>query len=243
MDLAAFFAETAEAVQPQPKQPARGAGFPGFPVSRGASGNGQTIEDKDISRISRISRSQNKDQVSDPSQTAQARAGACASERARDICANPREMREQREKLEKSNTYISRSLSRKREKEEETGNLVPLPVGDSVTQWRAGLDRLDRERPPCPGYRSGEWEAVLARAYAFLDQFGPQAEALGWTSARLFGAHREAGIVRVDACGALVLPISGPVRAITATEVRFGHLTHREKPGQLAGVPWWEWGR
>ncbi|WP_175544146.1 hypothetical protein [Methylobacterium sp. UNC378MF] len=55
--------------------------------------------------------------------------------------------------------------------------------------------------------------------------------------------HETAGIVRVDACGALVLPITGPVRAITATEIAFGHLTHREKPGQPQGIPWWEFGR
>ncbi|MCJ2070043.1 hypothetical protein MKK75_14775 [Methylobacterium sp. J-030] len=66
---------------------------------------------------------------------------------------------------------------------------------------------------------------------------------MGWTAARLFGVHETAGSVRADACGALVLPISGPVRAITDTEIRFGHLTHRQKPGQLAGVPWWEWRR
>ncbi|MCJ2136646.1 hypothetical protein MKK69_21790 [Methylobacterium sp. J-026] len=88
-----------------------------------------------------------------------------------------------------------------------------------------------------------EWPRTLARAHDFLDTFGTQAEALGWTSSRLFGVHATAGIVRVDACGALVLPIAGTVRAITATEVSFGHLTHREKPGQPQGVPWWEWGR
>lgn len=60
---------------------------------------------------------------------------------------------------------------------------------------------------------------------------------------RLFGVHETAGIVRVDACGALVLPITGPVRAITATEIAFGHLTHREKPGQPQGIPWWAFGR
>ncbi|WP_187193356.1 hypothetical protein [Methylobacterium sp. WL1] len=242
MDLAAFFAETAEAVRPQPEQPAKNK-FPGFPVSRDAHGNGQDTEDKNISRISRISRSQNRDQVSDLSQATQARVRAGASGRARDTYANPREMREQREKPSKSCTYISRSLSIKREKEEETGNPGSLPVGDGLTHWRAGLARLDPEQPPCPDYRGGEWPRVYARALAFLDQFGLQAEALGWTASRLFGVHEAAGIIRVDACGALVLPTSGAVRAITATEVSFGHLTHRMKFGQPAGIPWWEFGR
>ncbi|WP_342167227.1 hypothetical protein [Methylobacterium sp. SD21] len=66
---------------------------------------------------------------------------------------------------------------------------------------------------------------------------------MGWTAVRLFGVHPAAGIVRVDTCGALVLPSAGAVRAITATEVSFGHATHREKPGQPQGVPWWEFGR
>ncbi|MCJ2012674.1 hypothetical protein [Methylobacterium sp. J-076] len=66
---------------------------------------------------------------------------------------------------------------------------------------------------------------------------------MGWTASRLFGVHPTAGIVRVDHCGALVLPVAGPVRAITATEVSFGHLTHREKLSQPQGVPWWEFGR
>ena len=114
---------------------------------------------------------------------------------------------------------------------------------EGLRKWRSALANLSPERPPCPGYRGDEWPRTLARALDFLDAFGVQAEALGWTAVRLFGVHRQAGIVRVDACGALVLPISGPVRAITATEIAFGHLTHREKPGQPQGVPWWEFGR
>ncbi|MCJ2052008.1 hypothetical protein [Methylobacterium sp. J-070] len=114
---------------------------------------------------------------------------------------------------------------------------------DGLPHWRSGLSRLSAERPPCPGYRGDEWIAVFRRALGFLDTFGAQAEALGWTAVRLFGVHPEAGIIRVDACGGLVLPVSGLVRAITATEISFGHLTHREKPGQPEGVPWWEFGQ
>ena len=242
MDLAAFFAETAEAVRPQPERPAKESGFPGFPVSKAAHGNGQSTEDKSISRISRISRSPNKDQVSDPAQATQARVGAGAGGRARDTYVNPREMREQREMPATSNTYISRSLSIKREKEEETGNPGPLPVDDGLACWRAGLARLDPERLPCPDYRGDEWARTLARALAFLDTFGVQAEALGWTTARLFGVHPEAGIIRVDTCGGLVLPGTA-VRAITDTEIRFGHLTHYWKPHRVAGIPIWEFGR
>ncbi|SFM62354.1 hypothetical protein [Methylobacterium pseudosasicola] len=118
-----------------------------------------------------------------------------------------------------------------------------LPTNDGLALWRAGLGRLHPERLPCPDYRPGEWAQVYARAVAFLDTFGETAEALGWTAVRLFGVHPKAGIVRVDACGGLVLGVGGAVRAITNTDIRFGHLTHRRLPGQPAGVPIWEFGR
>lgn len=122
-------------------------------------------------------------------------------------------------------------------------DLAAFSQADGLPLWRAGLARLSPHCAPCPGYRGDEWRQVYDRARAFLDTYGAQAEALGWTAPRLFGVHPSAGIVRVDACGALVLPAGGDVRALTATEIRFGHLTHREKPGQPEGVPVWEIGQ
>jgi hypothetical protein len=116
-------------------------------------------------------------------------------------------------------------------------------LGGDLRKWRSALAAMSPERIPCPGYRADEWARTLVRALDFLDTFGQQAIALGWTAPRLFGVHPTAGIVRVDHCGALVLPGPGAVRAITATEVSFGHLTYREKPGQPQGVPVWEFGR
>jgi co-chaperonin GroES (HSP10) len=113
---------------------------------------------------------------------------------------------------------------------------------DGLRKWRRGLATLSPDRVPCPDYRGDEWARTLARALDFLDTFGVQAEALGWTTARLFGVHPEAGIIRVDTCGGLVLPGSA-VRAITATEISFGHLTHYWKPHRVAGIPIWEFGR
>ncbi|TXM63790.1 hypothetical protein FV226_27265 [Methylobacterium sp. WL12] len=102
---------------------------------------------------------------------------------------------------------------------------------------------MSPDRIPCPGYTATGWASVHARALAFLDTFGDQAEALGWTTPRLFGVHAEIGIIRTDACGGLVLPIGGPVRAITAATISFGHLTHREMPGRPQGIPIWDFGR
>lgn len=118
-----------------------------------------------------------------------------------------------------------------------------LPPTDGLDLWRAGLALLSPHQAPCPDYKSGMWSAVHAHALAFLDAFGAQAEALGWTASRLFGVHPEIGTVRVDYCGGLVLGVGGQVCAITATEIQFGHLTHRTKPGQPAGTPIWRFGR
>lgn len=118
-----------------------------------------------------------------------------------------------------------------------------LPQTDGLDLWRAGLARLAPHEVPCPDYRLRIWSAVHTRALAFLDAFGAQAEALGWTAPRLFGVHPEIGTVRVDYCGGLVLGLGGEVSAITPTEIHFHHLTHYTKPGQSEGVPIWRFGR
>ena len=115
--------------------------------------------------------------------------------------------------------------------------------GARLRKWISAVESLSPDTIPCPDYRLAEWAGTLSRALAFLSTFGPQAEALGWTAPRLFGVHPEAGIIRPDACGGLVLPLGGAVRAITDTEIRFDHLTYRTKPGQPEGVPVWGFGR
>lgn len=119
----------------------------------------------------------------------------------------------------------------------------PLPVGDGLALWRAGLARLSPLTPPCPDYREEEWRRVHARAAAFLDDFGAQAEALGWTTPELWGVHPKVGTVRVDHCGALVLVIGGPIVAITSDTIRHRGLTFYRKPHLPRGVPLWGFGR
>ncbi|GEP06620.1 hypothetical protein [Methylobacterium oxalidis] len=115
--------------------------------------------------------------------------------------------------------------------------------GCLLRKWHDGLAVLSPERVPCPGYSPADWATVFGNALAFLDTFGEQADALGWSTADLFGVHHTAGIIRVDCCGALVLTVGGPVRFITADEIRFRTLTYRRKPGQPQGVAIWEFGR
>lgn len=46
-----------------------------------------------------------------------------------------------------------------------------------------------------PGVR---WEQMRESAIAFLDEFGDDAVALGWTATDLFGVHPSVGVIRVD---------------------------------------------
>lgn len=80
-------------------------------------------------------------------------------------------------------------------------------------------------------------------ALAFCDQFGAEAHRLGWTAPQLFGVHPEHGTVRLDACGAVM--ISGePARGVEADRVLFERTSgYRNGPGQVWGVPVWEFAR
>ncbi len=115
-----------------------------------------------------------------------------------------------------------------------------VPAGPLLREWVVGLSRLSPGVIPCRDYRPDEWAAVLANAWGFLDTFGPQAEALGWRTHELFGVHPTHGVIRVDACGALVLVVGGPVRAITADAIRFERVTARRRPHAPIGIPIWE---
>lgn len=117
MDLSTFFDEVAATVAlPKPEE------FPALPVSEDGHGNGQVSEYNDISRISRISRSPEEGSGFFEHEAAQAGASAGGRAGARGAVSEPREMREQREMPAGSSSYISRSLSKKREIEKETGN-------------------------------------------------------------------------------------------------------------------------
>ncbi|MBK3400827.1 hypothetical protein [Methylobacterium ajmalii] len=114
------------------------------------------------------------------------------------------------------------------------------PAGPLLREWVAGLSRLAPSVIPCRDYRPEEWAAVLSNAWHFIEIFGEQAEALGWRTHELFGVHPTHGTIRVDHCGALVLVIGGPVRALTADAIRFERVTARRRPHAPVGIPIWE---
>ncbi|MBY0298310.1 MAG: hypothetical protein K2X71_20125 [Methylobacterium sp.] len=75
-----------------------------------------------------------------------------------------------------------------------------------------------------------------------MDDFGAQADQLGWDAVTLFGVHPTSGIRRGDWCGVL-MPCGYPVRELTAEFLRV-HLwrCQRNKP-RHRGVAVWEFGR
>ena len=93
--------------------------------------------------------------------------------------------------------------------------------------------------PPCPGLSGSKWSAVHEAALDALDRFGVELAEHGWTAPELFGVHPQAGVIRSDYCGALVL--SGvKVSAVTDDRIAFTQTTYyRHVPGAGVGVPIW----
>ena len=134
-----------------------------------------------------------------------------------------------------------------------------LPVsrdpGTPAEAWRAGVLSLDPQRIPCsgilwrepgPGGRIGVWTDVHAAMLAFLDAWGDQAAALGWTDVQLFGVHRAAGALRSDSTGALVNLYPYAVeamgeRTITLTRAS-SRLVFRGLSNPSDSVPLWSFG-
>lgn len=122
-----------------------------------------------------------------------------------------------------------------------------------VASWRAGHAQLDPSRPPAPGIinvepgpagRPGVWRVVHEMMGRFIDERGPEAAALGWTTLSLFGVHRTAGSMRVDATGALITLYPRKVIAISATEIQLSRRgvvqTYRGLVNPAASVPVWD---
>jgi hypothetical protein len=116
---------------------------------------------------------------------------------------------------------------------------IPL-CSSEVRAWREGFLSLKPGVSPCPGLARAKWVAVHTAALAFLDRLADDASALGWTTAQLFGAHPQLGVIRSDHCGALVL--SGEtVTAVEPDRIVFERTHYRRSlPGQPSdSVPIW----
>jgi hypothetical protein len=109
--------------------------------------------------------------------------------------------------------------------------------------WSQGLASLSPGQPPCPGFKPDEWVTTLSNARRFVDDFGPQADALGWDTVILFGVHPKSGVIRADWCGVL-MPCSYPVHEVTEEYLRKHVWTvWKRQPVRYRGIPVWEFGR
>lgn len=113
-------------------------------------------------------------------------------------------------------------------------------LSPDAAEWKRRLLTLRADRSPCPRLSASAWATLLASALDFVDRFGSEAVALGWTASQLFGVHPQHGTLRTDWCGALML--SGrKATAIDARCVTFGNTgAYRDTLGAPQGMPIWE---
>lgn len=122
-----------------------------------------------------------------------------------------------------------------------------------VASWRAGVRILPEEQIPCPGMiwkeagsrgRFGMWAGVRTMMFRFVEHWGEEAAALGWSTESLFGVHRLAGALRSDCTGALVTIYPRKVIALdehTITLERNGtRQVFRGLTNPAESVPIWE---
>ena len=110
---------------------------------------------------------------------------------------------------------------------------TPTVPGDKVEAWANGIARL-RQMPPPTTYPDPRWQQLIIDAERFLDDWAPQAAALGWPGWELFGCHRRAPWGRIQGMGLLLMLHGDPLAALTASEAVIrrpsgAHQTWRRK--------------
>jgi hypothetical protein len=117
-----------------------------------------------------------------------------------------------------------------------------------LTRFSRTLSELERR---CPDHiDTATWRQTIADARDFLRTWGEQAEAMGWTSADLFGLHQPpdqpapnySRLSRYDCTGLLWLLHGNPVVALTDTtaairSTRTGEITTYRKLNKPAFGP------
>jgi hypothetical protein len=104
----------------------------------------------------------------------------------------------------------------------------------SVESWADGVARL-REMSPPRSYPTHIWQQLIVDAERFLENWAPQAAALGWPTWEVFGCCGHAPWGRIQGMGLVLLLRGDEIAALTASEAvirtRTGaHQTYRRKP-------------
>ncbi len=100
-------------------------------------------------------------------------------------------------------------------------------------EWLEGVARLGAMAPPRT-YPANAWQQLIVDAERFLEDWAPQAAALGWPDWELFGCHRRAPWGRIQGMGLVLLLHGDPLAALTGTEAVIrrpsgAHQTWRRK--------------
>ncbi|WP_407521829.1 hypothetical protein [Methylobacterium oryzisoli] len=75
-----------------------------------------------------------------------------------------------------------------------------------------------------------------------MDDFGAEADRLGWDTLSLFSVHPKSGAIRADWCGVL-MPCLYPVTEVTGDFLRVQlWRCQKNKPARYQGMPVWEAG-
>ena len=117
----------------------------------------------------------------------------------------------------------------------ETGALTHCTIPSvEIASWVAGVAHL-ATMPPPSSYPAHAWQQLIVDAERFLDDWAPQAAALGWPGWELFGCHRRAPWGRIQGMGLVLLLHGDPLAALTASEAVIrrasgAHQTRRRKP-------------
>ena len=131
----------------------------------------------------------------------------------------------------------------------KAANLANADAAEPVTcpgvpaAWMTGVARL-RTMPRPARIRLDDWRRIVADAARFLDGWGAQAAALGWSTLDLLGCHPTHPIERIDCAGLVLLLRGDEVAAITADAARLttpggAHLTYYRRP-RPGAVPLWQ---
>lgn len=107
-------------------------------------------------------------------------------------------------------------------------------------EWAEAFAQLEA-RPLPSGVNAATWLAMIDAAGRFLDQWGSQAAALGWTACQLFSLDADFPINRRDRRGVAFFLIGAEVLALTADAITIrigGNLQHVYRRGGSVLPAW-----
>jgi hypothetical protein len=107
-----------------------------------------------------------------------------------------------------------------------------LDDADDARRTKSEFARLQAHA--APGVPIERWHQFIKDAGIFMDQWGCEAEQLGWRAEELFGLHPDAPMARYDRMGLCWLLKGERVVALTATEARLsgGLIFYAKSPSR-----------